>query len=317
MKILANDGISQSGITVLESEGFEVITTKVAQNQLENYINQNNIDALLVSNNTQVRQELIEDCPSLKLIGKAGINLDNIDADFARESGLYVINTPEAIAGAVAELIFAHIFGMARFLHQSNREMPLGGETRFNSLRKQFENGIELKGKTLGIIGTDETANEVAKIALGVGMRVIFTGDYSEERNITLTFFNGQSVSLTVESEPFKEVLKKSDFISIHAPLQNGYVISTKEFEQMKQGIGIINASNGGLIDEVALVNAIEGGTVKYAALDVYENQPTPEVQLLMNPEISLTPNIGSLTIESKKRVDEELAKQITELLSE
>ncbi|CAM1363102.1 NAD(P)-dependent oxidoreductase [Tenacibaculum xiamenense] len=317
MKILANDGISQSGIAALENGGFEVITTKVAQNQLESFINENGIDALLVANNTQVRQELIEDCPSLKLIGKAGVDLDNIDADFARENGLHVINTPEAISGAVAELIFAHIFGMARFLHQSNREMPLEGETRFNGLRKQFANGIELKGKTIGIIGNNETADEVAKIALGVGMKVVFTGDYSEEKVITLTFFNGQTVDFTVETEPFKEVLQKSDFISIHAPLQDGYIISTKEFEHMKPGIGIINASQGGLIDEVALVSAIENKTVKYAALDVFENQPTPEIQLLMNPEISFTPNIGSLTIESKQRVDEELAKQITELLAE
>ncbi|SEB38935.1 D-3-phosphoglycerate dehydrogenase [Tenacibaculum sp. MAR_2009_124] len=317
MKILANDGISQSGIAALENGGFEVITTKVAQNQLDSFINENGIDALLVANNTQVRQELIEDCPSLKLIGKAGVNFDNIDVDFARENGLHVINTPEAISGAVAELIFAHIFGMARFLHQSNREMPLEGETRFNALRKQFANGVELKGKTIGIIGNNETADEVAKIALGVGMKVLFAGNYSEEKTIALTFYNGQTIDFTLDTEPFKEVLKKSDFISIHTPLQDGYLIGTKEFEHMKQGIGIINVSNGGLVDEVALVNAIKDGTVKYAALDVFENQPTPEIQLLMNPEISFTPNIASSTVESKQRVDEELAKQITELLSE
>lgn len=317
MKILANDGISQSGISSLEENGFEVMDVRVSQNQLPNYINDNGIDVLLVADKTQVRQELIEDCPSLKLIGKAGIDLDNIDVDFARENGLHVINTPLAIASAVAELIFAHLFGIARFLHQSNREMPLEGETRFNSLRKQFADGIELKGKTIGIIGDNEITDEVAKLALGIGMRVIFTGDYSEEKIITLSFFNGQTIDFTVEKEPFKEVLMKSDFISIHAPLQDDYIIASKEFEHMKQGVGIINASHGRLVDEVALVNAIKDGIVKYAALDVFENQPNPEIQLLMNPEISFTPNIGSLTKESKLRTDKELAKQIKELLSE
>ncbi|MGG8496939.1 NAD(P)-dependent oxidoreductase [Tenacibaculum sp. TC6] len=317
MKILANDGISISGIAALEKGGFEVINTNVAQEQLENYINDNSIDAILVGPTTQVRQELIEACPSIKLIGKAGADLDTIDVDFARENGVHVIHTTEAAANAIAELVFAHLFGMVRFLHQSNRDMPLEGDSRFNALKKQYATGTELKGKTLGIIGTDSAANEVAKIAIGIGMNVLFVTDNAEEKNITLNFYNGQSISFTPETVSLQEVLKKSDFITLHVSNQNEYVIGTQELSSMKDGSGIINVSYGGALDEIALVNAIEDGKIKYAALDVFENQPTPEIQLLMNPEISFTPHIGSSTIEAKAKIDLELAKQLIELLSE
>ena len=317
MKILANDGISISGIAALEKGGFEVINTNVAQEQLENYINDNSIDAILVGPTTQVRQELIEACPSIKLIGKAGADLDTIDVDFARENGVHVIHTTEATANAIAELVFAHLFGMVRFLHQSNRDMPLEGDSRFNALKKQYAAGTELKGKTLGIIGTDSAANEVAKIAIGIGMNVLFVTDNAEEKNITLNFYNGQSISFTPETVSLQEVLKKSDFITLHVSNQNEYVIGTQELSNMKDGSGIINVSYGGALDEIALVNAIEDGKIKYAALDVFENQPTPEIQLLMNPEISFTPHIGSSTIEAKAKIDLELAKQLIELLSE
>lgn len=316
MRILANDGISQKGIAIFEKAGFEVITTTVAQPQLENFINEYSIDVLLVGNTTQVRQELLEACPSIKLIGKAGTELDTIDEDFARDHGIHIVTTSDATANAIAELVFAHLFGMVRFLHQSNRNMPLEGDTHFKALKKEYSNGIELRGKTLGIIGDDASADAVAKLALGVGMKVIFTGDYSEEKTINLTFFNGQTIDISLDTQPFKEVLKNADFISLHLPAQDSYVMGIKELEMMRNGSGIVNVCSSGAIDEVALVNAIEGGKIKYAALDVFENQPTPEIQLLMNPEISFTPNIGSLTSESKQRVDEELATLVIEALT-
>jgi D-3-phosphoglycerate dehydrogenase len=316
MKVLANDGFSSSGIEILEKGGFEVLTTKVAQEQLESFINEHNIDALLVKNKTQVLDELIETCPSIKLIGKAGIEMDNIDTIFAKDNGIHIIHTPNATSNSIAELVFAHLFGMVRFLHQANREMPLEGETRFNALKKEYSSGIELKEKTLGIIGKEPASIEVAKIALGIGMKVVFVGDYTDEITITIPFFNGQSIDIIVESEPLTDVLKTSDFLTLHAPIQEEYIITSKEFEIMKDGIGIINVSYGGLLDEVALVNAIEKNKVKYAGLDVFENQPTPEIQLLMNPDISLTPHIGSQTVEAQNKGDLELAKQIIELLS-
>lgn len=317
MKILVNDGISASGIEALEKAGFEVINTKVAQEQLENYINDQGIDAVVVRSNTQIRQELIEACPSIKLIGRAGVGMDNIDVEYAIDNGVHVVNTQEASALSVAELVFAHLFGMVRFLHQSNREMPLEGDMNFNALKKQFSQGTELRGKTLGIVGFGSIGQEVAKMAIALGMKVIATDTEVQEATITIPFFDGQSVSFSVETQPFNDVLSKADFITLHLPAQDEYVITATEFDKMKDGVGIVNTSRGSVLNEVDLVNAIESGKVKYAGLDVFENQPTPEIQLLMNPEISMTPHIGASTIEAQERIGVELANKIIKLLSE
>ncbi len=317
MKILANDGISQSGIDALEKNGFEVITTKVAQEQLENYINENNIDAILVRSATQVRQELIEACPSIKLIGRGGVGMDNIDVEYARDNGLHVINTPTSSSNSVAELVFAHLFGMVRFLHSSNREMPLEGDSRFKELKKAYSAGTELRGKTLGIIGFGHIGKGVAKIALGIGMKVIATDVLIGEVTINIPFYNGQSIDIEIETQPIAVLLKQADFITLHVPSLKEHIIGKKQFNSMKDGVGIINTARGGSIDEVALVNAIESGKVQFAGLDVFENEPKPEIQLLMNPEISLTPHIGAATLEAQDRIGTELAEQIIELLSE
>ena len=315
MKILANDGISKSGIDALEKGGFEVITTKVAQNQLENYINENNIDAILVRSSTQVRQELIEACPSLKLIGRGGVGLDNIDVEYAEDNGLHVINTPEASSSSVAELVFSHLFGMVRFLHSSNREMPLEGDSRFKELKKAYSQGTELRGKTIGIIGFGRIGQEVARIAIGLGMSVLATDEKITGAPITLDFFNGQKTTFTIDTVDKDELLKESDFITLHVPSQEGYIITATEFEKMKDGVGIINTARGGILHEVDLVTAIESGKVQFAGLDVFETEPTPAVQLLMNTEISLTPHIGAATKEAQDRIGLELAKQIINLL--
>lgn len=316
MKVLANDGISQSGIDALEKGGFEVITTKVAQEQLEDYINEHSIDAILVRSATQVRQELIDACPSLKLIGRGGVGMDNIDVQYAKDQGLYVINTPAASSSSVAELVFAHLFGLARFLHQSNREMPLEGDTRFKQLKKAYAGGTELRGKTIGIIGFGRIGQEVAKIGLGLGMKVIAADAYIENASINVEFFTGQSVSISIDTVPLDTILKDSDFITLHVPAQDNYIIGADEIAKMKDGVGVVNAARGGVLDEVALVNAIESEKVKFAALDVFESEPTPEIQLLMNPELSLTPHIGAATKEAQDRIGTELASQIISLLS-
>jgi D-3-phosphoglycerate dehydrogenase len=316
MKILANDGISQSGIDALEKGGFEVITTKVAQEQLENYINENSIDAILVRSATQVRQELIDACPSIKLIGRGGVGMDNIDVQYAKDQGIHVINTPAASSSSVAELVFAHLFGMARFLHQANREMPLEGDTRFKLLKKAYAGGTELRGKAIGIIGFGRIGQEVAKIALGLGMKVIATDAFIENATVSVDFFTGQSVAIEINTVPLETLLKESDFISLHVPAQDQYIIGADEISKMKEGVGIVNAARGGVLDEVALVNGIESEKIKFAALDVFENEPTPEIQLLMNPELSLTPHIGAATKEAQDRIGTELASQIIRLLS-
>ena len=315
MRILANDGISKSGIDALEKGGFEVLNVKVAQNQLENYINENNIDAILVRSATQVQQELIDACPSLKLIGRGGVGMDNIDVDYAIDNGLHVINTPAASSSSVAELVFAHLFGMVRFLHSSNREMPLEGDSRFAALKKAYSQGTELRGKTLGIIGFGKIGQEVAKIAIGLGMKVLATDEEIVSETITLDFYNGQNITFTIDTIDKNELLKEADFITLHTPAQEDYIITASEIEKMKNGVGIINTARGGILNEVDLINAIESGKVQFAGLDVFENEPNPEIQLLMNPELSLTPHIGAATLEAQDRIGLELAKQILELL--
>lgn len=315
MKVLANDGVSKSGQVALAEAGFEVITTTVAQEQLINYINQHQIDVLLVRSATTVRENLIDACPSIKIIGRGGVGMDNIDVDYAREKGLHVINTPDASSESVAELVFAHLYGGVRFLYDSNRNMPLDGDTQFNSLKKNYAKGRELRGKTLGIIGFGRIGRQVAKIALGVGMKVIASDKFVGKATIKVEFYNGQFINVEIETQPMKELLQQSDFITLHVPAQKDFVIGAKQFELMKDGIGIINASRGGVINEVELINALESGKVAFAGLDTFDNEPTPAVQVLMNPNISLTPHIGAATDEAQDRIGTELASQIISIL--
>ena len=316
MKILANDGISQSGIDALTEAGYEVITTNVAQEQLVSFINENKIVVLLVRSATTARKELIDACPGIKIIGRGGVGMDNIDVEYAREKGLSVINTPAASSSSVAELVFAHLYGGVRFVYDSNRNMPLEGESNFKSLKKAYAKGIELRGKTLGIIGFGRIGQEVAKIALGVGMEVKASDKYINDVKVPVTLFNGDSINVNVETIHSSEVLKSSDFISLHVPAQKDYVIGKKEFAIMKDGAAIINAARGGIIDEVALVNALDNGKLAFACLDTYENEPKPAIKLLMHPRISLTPHIGAATLEAQDRIGLELATQIKAILS-
>lgn len=315
MRVLANDGISQSGIKALEKGGFEVFTTKVAQEQVANYINQHLISVLLVRSATKVRQDIIDNCPSLKVIGRGGVGMDNIDVEYARSKDIHVINTPASSSESVAELVFAHLFTGVRFLHDANRNMPLEGDTNFEGLKKAYANGIELRGKTLGIIGFGRIGQAVAKMALGLGMRVIAVDKYVSNAEIRVDFYNGQFINVDIITEPLEDLYKHSDFITLHVPAQEGYVIGAEELALMKDNVGIINCARGGVIDEVALVEALENDKVLFAGLDVFENEPNPEIQILMHPRISLTPHIGAATLEAQDRIGTELAGQIISLL--
>jgi len=315
MKILANDGISQSGIDALTANGFEVITVNVAQEQLIEYINSNDVKALLVRSATTARKELIDACPGLQLIGRGGVGMDNIDVDYAKSKGLHVINTPASSSASVAELVFAHLYGGVRFLFDSNRSMPLEGETNFKGLKKAYAKGVELRGKTLGIIGFGRIGQEVAKIGLGVGMNVIAADTYTDEATVTVSLFNGESIPVVIKTQSMEEVLSKSDFISLHVPAQKEYVIDKNAFSKMKKGAALVNAARGGVIDEVALVEALDSGHLSFAALDTFENEPKPEIKLLMHDKISLTPHIGAATLEAQDRIGEELASKISSLL--
>lgn len=315
MKILANDGLSPSGTQTLEKAGFEVITTKVAQEQVANYINNHDIDVILVRSATKVRKDIIDSCPSIKIIGRGGVGMDNIDVDYAVAKGIHVINTPAASSESVAELVFAHLFSGARFLHDSNRNMPLDGDSQFNSLKKAYSDGIELRGKTIGIIGFGRIGREVARMALGLGMKVIASDKHVDEATIKVDFYNGQFINVNIETEPLEDIFRHADFVTVHTPFLGNHLIGKAEFDMMKDGVGIINCARGGVIDEVALVDALDEGKVLFAGLDVFEEEPTPAIQVLMNPKISMTPHIGAATLEAQDRIGTELAEQIISLL--
>lgn len=315
INILANDGISNSGIDALKKSGFNIITTNVAQEQLENYINKENISVILVRSATTVRKDLIDNCPGIKIIGRGGVGMDNIDVEYARSKNIHVINTPAASSASVAELVFAHLYGGVRFLHESNRSMPLEGDSNFKKLKKAFAKGVELRGKTIGIIGFGRIGRETAKIALGIGMNVIAYDKFLESADIKLEFMDNKTIDFNIKISKFDDLLKASDFISLHVPAQKNYVIDKSEFNKMKDGVGIINAARGGVINEVELVFALESGKVAFAGLDTFENEPKPEIQLLMNSKLSLTPHIGAATNEAQDRIGLELAEQISNLL--
>ena len=316
MKILANDGISESGKNKLEEYGFEVDLTKVSQEQLVAYINDNQIIVILVRSATQVRADIIDNCPSIKIIGRGGVGMDNIDVDYAKSKGINVINTPAASSKSVAELVFSHLFGCVRFLHESNRSMPLDGDSKFKELKKAYAGGKELAGKKIGIIGFGRIGQEVAKIAIGIGMNVIFYDKFIQETSLDIEFFDGQNIKFNLVSSKFDEVLKNSDFISVHIPASDKYIIDSKEIGKMKDGVGLLNLSRGGIVNEEELLKNINSGKVSFAGIDTFENEPVPSMKLLMNSNISLTPHIGAATSEAQDRIGVELADKINEILN-
>ena len=315
MKVLANDGLDQSGIDSLQKAGFEVITAKVPQEELINYINENQVRTLLVRSATKVRKDIIDACPSLKIIGRGGVGMDNIDVEYAREKGINVINTPAASSASVAELVFAHLFSGCRFLTDSNRKMPVEGDSKFAELKKAYTKGVELRGKTIGIIGFGRIGREVAKIALGLGMRVLAVDNFAEKVNLKVEFFNGQSVDFEIKTQSKEEVLKEADFVTLHVPAQKEFVIGQKEFDLMKNGAALVNCARGGVVDEEALLNALDSGKLAFAGLDVFINEPTPAKSVLSHPKISLTPHTGASTNEAQDRIGISLAEQIISIL--
>lgn len=314
-KILANDGIDAEGKALLEKAGFTVITEKVAQENLAQAINEQKYVGLTVRSATKVGKDVIDACPGLKLIGRGGVGMDNIDVDYARSKGVEVVNTPAASSHSVAELVFAHLFNCVRFIYDSNRQMPAAGETQFETLKKKYAKGIELKGKTIGIIGFGRIGQAVAKIALGCGMKVVAYDPFIQEVLVYLDIQGfSEKAGIKIQTVPMEKLLAESDFITLHVP--GGKVITQNEFELMKNGVCIVNAARGGVVDETDLIAALNSGKVAHAALDVFENEPTPKKEVLVHPKISLTPHIGAATEEAQKRIGIELSELIIQKLS-
>lgn len=308
-KILANDGIDPIGKKLLEEAGFTVDTETVPQDQLIAALQ--NYDGITVRSATKVRKELIDACPNLKLVGRGGVGMDNIDVEYAKSKGVAVVNTPAASSLSVAELVFAHLFTGVRFLQDANRKMPVDGGTKFNDLKKAYAKGSELRGKTIGIIGFGRIGRATASVALGLGMDVLAYDLFPFSGNITLNLTQGINVDIPVKTVSLEEVIANSDFISLHTPFADKPILGMEEFAAMKDGVGIVNCSRGGTIDEPALLDALNSGKVSFAGLDVFDNEPTPNGDLLSHPKISLTPHIGASTNEAQERIGTELANLI------
>lgn len=312
MIILANDGLSQKGIDALLSAGHTLLNHRVAQEQLINFLNEHQVEVLLVRSATQVRKELIDQVPSLKIIGRGGVGMDNIDVEYAESKGISVINTPAASSRSVAEMVFAHFFSLARFLHDANRMMPLEGETQFNQLKKSYANAVELSGKTLGIIGFGGIGKEVAQMGIALGMKVKVATRKPRKEKIELSFFDGQKVEFEITTEVADASFYQDvDFLSINTPKTNGYLLDAEQFEMMKDGVFIVNTARGGVLNEEALLHYIDTEKIAGAALDVFENEPQPELNILMHPQLSLSPHLGGSTIDAQEKIGLELAEQI------
>jgi D-3-phosphoglycerate dehydrogenase len=309
MRILANDGIDASAKTALENVGFKVIDQNYPQEDLVKVINDLEISILIVRSATTARKELIDACPTIKAIARAGVGTDNIDVSYAKEKGIEVINTPAASSNSVAELVIAHLLGCIRGLHDSNRQMPSNGSEKFSDLKKKYSKGIEVTGKTIGIIGFGRIGQAVAKHAIGLGMTPVAFDPMVESADIKFEVFDGQSLTISIKTESLESVLSKSDFVTVHVP--GGTPIGKEQINMMKDGAGIINTSRGGAVDEQALIDALESGKLAFAALDVFKGEPTPRKDLLENGKISLTPHIGAATKEAQRRIGEELATKI------
>jgi D-3-phosphoglycerate dehydrogenase len=308
-RILANDGIDPIGKELLEKAGFQVDTNHIPQDQLSEGLK--NYDGLTVRSATKVRKELIDACPTIKLIGRGGVGMDNIDVDYARSKGIAVVNTPAASSLSVAELVFAHLFTGIRFLQDSNRKMPVEGNSKFNDLKKAYAKGIELRGKKMGIIGFGRIGRETAKIALGLGMEVLAYDLFEIPNELELIIGTDTKVTCPIKVVSIDQLIKDADFISLHVPFSEKPVLGKNEFENMKNGVGVVNCSRGGTIDEDALIDALNSGKLAFAGLDVFDNEPTPRQDLLTHPKVSLTPHIGASTNEAQERIGTELANLI------
>lgn len=318
MKILANDGISPEGIQKLTNAGFTVVTDTVPQEDLINAINNEGYVALLVRSATTVRKDIIDACPGLRFIGRGGVGMDNIDVDYAREKGIIVENTPAASSQSVAELVMGSLFSLARSLYDSHLNMPKSGTGDFKVLKKKYAKGIELRGKALLIIGFGRIGQSVASYALGCGMNVLAVNNSDMRVAIPLKIHGIDELTVNIEAKNnLEEVLPKADFISIHVPKQSDgrAVIAEDQFNLMKEGVRIVNAARGGVVDEDALLKALSSGKVANIALDVFDNEPTPREDLLTHDKIACTPHIGAATVEAQARIGEELADKIIDVL--
>jgi D-3-phosphoglycerate dehydrogenase len=292
-KVLVSDPIFDEGIKLLEQKGYQVTKAwDLPKAELQNIIS--DYDALIVRSATKVNADLIAKAKSLKVIGRAGDGLDNVDLEQAKKQGIAVVNTPHVASTSVAELAIGHLLAIARGIVEGTISLREGRWVKEESM------GVEVNGKTLGIIGCGSIGREVKKLAMGLGMNVLTV-----------------DVCVGAEFVPLDQMLPRADFISVHVPLtpHTRHLLSTKEFGKMKTGVMIINCSRGGIVDEEALYNALVQGKVKAAALDVFEKEPPKNSNLLTLRNVYATPHVGAQTYEAQLRTSLQIAKKVMEAL--
>ncbi len=307
-RILANDGLHETGKKQLEDAGIEVVTENIPQDELNGKLQ--DFDGIIVRSATKVRKELIDNCPRLKVIARAGVGMDNIDVEYARSIGRTVINTPSASSRSVAELVFGHFISLSRGLYLANREMPNQGDTAFKALKKSYSKGSELKGKTIGVIGLGRIGCEAIRIAVGMEMNIVAHDPFVDKRSLEINVL-GEIVNVEIVSQAMSQVLASADYITLHVPNLGKPLLDEAAFQQMKDGVILVNAARGGVVDEEALLAALEKGKVRAAGLDVFINEPTPDSRLLQKQNISLSPHIGASTLDAQENIGVELANQI------
>ena len=300
MKILITDGIEKTGLAILQNAKCEITEKTLTPPELLQAIG--DYDAIIVRSATKVTKEVIDAGKKLKVIARDGVGLDNIDVAYAKSKGLKVLNTPGASSISVAELAIAHMISLGRFLPMSNIAMR-----NKQWPKKEYSKGIEMTGKTLGVIGLGNIGKEVAKRALGLQMKVVATDPFVKETNLDVKLIS------------MEELLKVSDYITLHIPLDKakGPAITNAEFEKMKKGVILVNCARGGVVREKDLLEALNNGKVAYAGMDVFENEPpTPEeFELINHPHVSVTPHIGASTMEAQDRVGVEIAQKVVDAL--
>lgn len=318
MKILANDGIDAAGKKGLEAAGFTVVTDKVAQEELAATLHNQNYIGLLVRSATTARAELIDACPNLKFIGRGGVGIDNIDAEYARSKGVVVFNTPASSSQSVAELVMSLMFATVRGVYDAGGQMPNNGATQFEALKKKYGKGTELRGKTLGIIGFGRIGQSLASYALGCGMKVVAVDRNDAIPPVKLMIEGYGELNVNIPCIPMSELLSQSDFISLHVPKQpNGSaVIGVEEMKQLKKGVVLINTSRGGVIEEKALIEYLDNSHIGAACLDVFVGEPKPDAALLAHPKVISTPHIGAATQEAQERIGLEIVEKVKEIMT-
>jgi len=297
VRILATDGIESSAAKTLTDLGFEVVQQFYNEDELPARAAE--YDVVVVRSATKIRKPVIDAAAKagkLKLVIRGGVGIDNIDAEYAKERGIDVQNTPLASSASVAELVVAHMFSLARFIYDANVSIRAGKWEK-----KRYE-GIELCGKTLGLIGMGRIGRCVANMAKALGMTTIYT-DITGHLPI-----NDPHVFVSQD-----ELLARADFITLHVPKTDGPIINAEAIAKMKKGAFLINTARASLIDTQALLGALDSGKIAAAALDVFDEEPIKDAKIYTHPKISMTPHIGAATVEAQQRIGENIVSIIQE----